>query len=520
MRRPSVPFTALFGLVVLYVAASMSACGGSSHKNDFSGGSSGGSGSGGSGSSSGVIGFGDDGGSSGGHNDGGTVCPAGLQCNVLCSGGGTTSIKGTVYDPAKRNPLYDVAVYVPASPLQALPKGVPTGADACSCQALYKSGAVVATTTGVDGTFELDNAPVGSSVPLVIQIGKWRRQFTIDVEACQPNQQPDKTLLMPNSVPPGDTNTNMPDIAVSTGSADSLECLMTRIGLPPTEYVAGAATGGHIHVFSGGSPSGAPGGAPEPTPFGPESDTNLWDTSDHLMPYDIVLLSCEGDETFDAKPANLETYLNAGGRAFASHFHYAWFSGQLENEGQTYTAPADWGTNLATWAPDTVDGDGPVAGTIVQTLNGSNKPFPKGVILDQWLQLVGALGKDGVPMGDLSIYDPRYNAVVSATDVHSQPWITSGSNTMYFSFDTPVDAPDAPDGGPPNYCGRAVFSDLHVGSNPATNDTVDDGTPAPGGCADGALSPQEDALEFMLFDLSSCVIPDTVEPPDGGPILQ
>jgi hypothetical protein len=531
MRRPNAPFMALFGLVVLYVAASMSACGGSSPKNDFSGGSSGGSGSGGSGggsgSSSGVVGFGDDGGSSGGHGDGGTVCPAGLQCNVQCSGGGTTSIKGAVYDPAKRNPIYGVAVYVPASPLQPLPKGVPTGSDACSCEALYKSGAVVATTTGVDGTFELDNAPVGSAVPLVVQIGKWRKQYTIDVTACQPNQQQDKTLLLPNSVPPGDTNTNMPDIAVSTGSADSLECLMTRIGLPPTEYVAGTATGGHIHVYSGGNPAGGLGGAPEPTPFpaAPESDTSLWDTSDHMMPYDIVLLSCEGDETYNAIPANLETYLNAGGRAFASHFHYAWFSGALTS-GQTYTPPMDWGTNLATWAGDGIDGDGPVAGTIVQTLNGSTKPFPKGVILDQWLQLVMALGQNGVPTGDLSIYDPRYNAVVAATNVHSQPWITSpaqsgtGTSTMYFSFDTPVDAPDAPDGGPPSYCGRAVFSDLHVGSNPATNDSVDDGTPAPDGCADGALSPQEDALEFMLFDLSSCVIPDTVEPPDGGPILQ
>ena len=112
-----------------------------------------------------------------------------------------------------------------------------------------------------------------------------------------------------------------------------------------------------------------------------------------------------------------------------------------------------------------------------------------------------------MPSTDLSIYQPRYNASVVAADKPSQPWITSGSNTMYFSFDTPVTPPT-----PGQYCGRAVFSDLHVAGDPSTSDS----SPPPGGCATGPLSPQEKALEFMLFDLSSCVIPDTVSPPDAG----
>jgi hypothetical protein len=416
---------------------------------------------------------------------------------------------------------------VPAKPLVALPKGVPTGADACSCPALYKSGEVVTTTTSVNGTFKLTNVPVGSSVPLVIQVGKWRRLFHVKTTACENTAVADKTLLLPSTIAAGDTNDNMPDIAVSTGSADTLECLMLRIGLPTTEYVAGAGGSGHVHVFAGGDTGGGfglgggSGTAENPGMAGaPASPTNLWASQAQLMPYDVVLLSCEGGETYNANPPALEAYLNAGGRAFGSHYHYAWFSGPIGSK-QGYAAPADWGNNLAAW---TANGNGTggggfltggtaIGGTIVTTLNGSTAPFAKGQALDKWLGVVGALGQNGVAAGELSIYQPRYNAQVTAADKPSQPWITSSPWTMYFSFDTPINPPATTGEAAPNYCGRAVFSDLHVAGDPTTTDT----SSPPGGCYTGDLSPQEKALEFMLFDLSSCVIPDTVAPSTSGP---
>ncbi len=263
-------------------------------------------------------------------------------------------------------------------------------------------------------------------------------------------------------------------------------------------------------------------------PGAPPSSTALWSSADQLMPFDIAMLSCEGQETYGADPQALETYLNAGGRAFASHYHYSWFSGPISSKGQaTYSAPADWGT-LASWTTDpmSMEPAGPIGGIIDTTLNGSTMTFSKGTALQQWLATVGALGQNGVAAGELSIYSPRYNAVVSPQDLASQPWITSDGSgmagqTMYFSFDTPVDAPPASDGGAPQYCGRAVFSDLHVSGNPMTTDSANTpslfgifgGKPPPAGCADVDLSPQEKALEFMLFDLSSCVIPDTIAPP-------
>jgi hypothetical protein len=266
-------------------------------------------------------------------------------------------------------------------------------------------------------------------------------------------------------------------------------------------------------------------GAPES--FDPTN--GLWATQGQLMPYDVVLLSCEGGETYNANPQALEGYLNAGGRAFASHFHYAWFSGPIDSTGvNTYEAPSDW-SNLAQWSGgegggggggfgggggggsctnSTFSGGAPVGGVIDLKLNnGSGQAFSKGVTLDTWLDENGALGGvSGVANTELPIYQPKYNALVSSSNSESQPWITADpsadetNSTLYFSFDTPV--------GSSTPCGRAVFSDLHVGGNPATCDN--DKKPPPSSCDNVDLSPQEKALEFMLFDLSSCVIPDTV----------
>ncbi len=328
---------------------------------------------------------------------------------------------------------------------------MPTGNNACSCGALFPSGAVTNTVTDVDGKFTLANVPVGTDVPLVIQVGKWRRQILINVTGCEDNPQPDKSLTLPGTVAAGDIADNMPDIAVSTGSADTLECLLLRMGVSGNEYVAGTSKAGHIHIFSGGlagqstkQQAASDIGVPELNVIAnaPASSSGLWSTQQQLMPYDIVLLSCEGGETYQANPPALEAYLNAGGRVFGSHYHYTWFSGPLGST-QGYTAPADWGTNLATWTKDGGDSSSDIGGIIDTQLNGSTQPFAKGVILNQWLGDRGGLGGSQpfstIPKTELDIWQPRYDAVVSAANAASQPWITSDSaadepnQTMYFS---------------------------------------------------------------------------------------
>src|SRR5580692_1226586 len=127
MRPLSMFASVLLGGALVLNFGSTSGCGGSNGNGDKNGSSSGGSGSGGS---SGGL-FGDD---EGGTSSGGTVgaqCPSGTQCNVSCGSGATTSISGIVTDPAGKNPLFDIEVYVPGAPLQPLTAGV--GSDACDC---------------------------------------------------------------------------------------------------------------------------------------------------------------------------------------------------------------------------------------------------------------------------------------------------------------------------------------------------------------------------------------------------
>jgi hypothetical protein len=87
-----------------------------------------------------------------------------------------------------------------------------------------------------------------------------------------------------------------------------------------------------------------------------------------------------------------------------------------------------------------------------------------------------------------AIEEARHNADVSARNTSSQAWIvlnptasTPGA-TQYFSFNTPTDALPTPDG--TQYCGRVVYSDLHVGA--ASGDLF--GVSVPQSCADAGLS--------------------------------
>jgi hypothetical protein len=488
-------------VILLAGAVAVAGCGGekSSTFNGHSGSSVALSGNGGGGSGS----------LSSGSLSGGTptILPDGAVVDSVpdpnCPNGGNTTVSGIVYDPALQNPLYNITVFIP-NQLSDLPN-LNSGASCAACADYYPANIVAAAGTDVHGHFTITRAaggpaiPVGKNIPIVVQTGKWRMAFTFgEVTACQDNVAPDKTLRLPAKASEG----NLPDIAISTGGADSLECLPLRIGIDSSEYVAGGAGPGHLHIFQGA-------GGATTTAGTPKSPASLWDSQADLMKNDVVLLSCEGAETTGVTTASrtdLQNYANSGGRVFASHFHYSWFN----------QAPF-LAQNLAKWTPgaNALDDNTFFPGEVVTTLNtAAGGTFPEGVALGQWLGVVNALDANGL----LDIWFSRHNADVSTANTPSQPWIVLDKSssmdpgaTQYFSWDTPVGTAGA------EQCGRIVYSDLHVSGGPgkAEGNVPPDypmargmqGGTVPDQCAMHPLTPQEKALEFMLFDLSSCLIP-------------
>src|SRR5262249_53649097 len=119
---------------------------------------------------------------SAGGGDGAAGCD-GLRCyqDHDCIGGARTTITGTAYAPSGRLPLYDAVVYVP----DGTPDPVATGAGCGRCTGVVSGDPLVTTQTRSDGSFTLVDVPAEVGFPLVVQVGKWRRQVMVPpVPAC------------------------------------------------------------------------------------------------------------------------------------------------------------------------------------------------------------------------------------------------------------------------------------------------------------------------------------------------
>ncbi len=455
-------------------------CGGTGNGSNFGGddskdGSSGDGGDDGSGDDSDIPNFGDGG-------DGPTAACVNLQCQIdHCAPGSETTVTGTVYDPGAKSPLYNVIVYVPNTKPDPFTEGITCD----KCGALTTGSPVVTTLTGSDGKFSLKNVPTGMNIPLVMQIGKWRRQITIpNVASCSVTALTDKQQTrLPKDKSEGD----IPRIAITTGSCDPFECLLRNIGIADSEFTAPNGTG-RVHLFQGSGGSQITGST--------STATNLWANAATMAKYDIQINACECSEVPSEKPQgsinNVVDYANKGGRLFTTHYHYYWIDPKIVTPGATdpWVNTAVFHDELASpWINYPSSG---VAATIDTT-------FPKGAAFADWLVTVGA----STTHGQLTINDVRYNA--TSVNAPSLRWMyaPAQNSLMHYTFNTPVGLPDD------QQCGKVLFSDFHVAGSGA-------GPAFPTECTSNTFTPQQKALEFMLFDLSSCIQKDS-DPPKPPP---
>ena len=339
----------------------------------------------------------------------------------------TTSITGKVYSPngpTGGDPIPNILVFVedPSSPLPTFQQGVSGG---CSEQdSLIPKSNMGSATTDATGSFTITDPRLATVNPftVVIQAGKWRRQYTMTTNptACTTTTLP--AMSMPAAQGPG---ADLPHIAISTGEADSIECIFNQIGIAKSEFTLPGGTGS-INLYEGFedggqySPDSTGTGGANPTP----SETVLESSLTNLANYDLVIFGCQGNASepetaMNGAESNLVSYANEGGRVFATHYGYNWFY-----ETQPFDTAAVWTPNAPTIGSPTQ------VATIDQT-------YPEGLILAQWLQNVGGSYNNTLGQVELTNVKSDTSKVINPP---AQSWVNLNDTgqSMQFTFDTPI----------------------------------------------------------------------------------
>jgi len=412
--------------------------------------------------------------------DGGTPC-VNLNCQQMnCPDGGHTTLEGTVYAPNGTLPLYNAVVYVPNADVPPLHSG-PTCDDQCG----PIPGLLVGALTDAHGNFTLNDVPVGQNIPLVIQVGKWRRQVTVPmVNACTANKITDRNLTrLPRNRGEGD----MPRIAITSGPCDNLVCMMPKLGIDPAEFgIAGenrAVTFFHGATYDADKDNSRLARLYDAHLAAMTSATDLWSDVHTLAKYDLLIASCECVETpataaaYDA----VTNYLAMGGRVFGTDLQYVWYKNSTD---PNLRGSAQIVSGNLTPGASPIDLD---------------TSFPKGQAFADWLSFVNPSAGNSQVSCD-QVFD-NFSAVSRPA---WQVWATSESSLggnvhpRLLTVNTPVGVPVE------QQCGRAVHLDAHVSA--AFSDHF------PDACGTD-LQNGEQALAFFLFDVAACIQDDTKPPP-------
>jgi hypothetical protein len=424
----------------------------------------------------------------GGSLDGGVPCTNLCLQQVDCTGGLTTSVSGTVYAPNGKEPLYGALVYVPNATVVDFTPGV----SCLRCEDQVSGSPLVSTTTDYRGQFKLDDMPVGTNIPLVIQLGRWRRVITIpNIAQCVDNPLAAAQTRLPTKQHEFNALDNIPLTAMVTGNVDQLECVLRKIGVDASEFKLPSDTTGRIKMYYQNGVHAMTSSSGNNIP----AASTLWGSQTELDKYDMVVFACEGAQNNKgaAEKGRVRAYADKGGRVFSTHYSYVWLYDN--NPWGCGSGCTTVGSTIGAWHINADTGNS-TTGTV-------DTGFPKGAAFSQWLDVVGASTAPG--SNQITIADWRRDLDSVYPSPTAQRWVydhTHSDIVLHTTFNTPVGT--APD----QQCGRVLFSDFHV-----TNADTLNGDYLFHQCNQTAnLTAQEKVLEFMLFDLAACITPDVPQP--------
>ena len=125
----------------------------------------------------------------------------------------------------------------------------------------------------------------------MIQVGRWRREVTIDnVPACADTPVVADMTRLPRNQSEG----HLPKIALTTGGADALECLLRKIGISDSEFTP--RIGQRAASTSSRASMARTSSTRRWAARASRRSAPWWDDVNNLRKYDMVLHSCEGTE--------------------------------------------------------------------------------------------------------------------------------------------------------------------------------------------------------------------------------
>ena len=336
-----------------------------------------------------------------------------------------------------------------------------------------------------------------------MQLGKWQRVFTepsprarrTTSERTAARPAPDAAEHAPaGQHPAASRSTRAPS---TRWSACCSRWASPRASSSiPRSSAAVPTAAGRVHFYEGSIYNGgAIIDANTPT------EAALTEAATVMNSYDVVLFPCQGGagdynaaNGFPNTLANLITYTTDGGRVFATHYHYDLLDGERQLRGD-----GELGQRLARRATTTA--------TRVQRAT-STRPSRRG--------RRSPSGSTSPPC--TAAPRARSRSASSATTSRPStrrpsagctPQAPAGTTAaryipIHYTFDTPFGASP----------GRAAASSTATSTSRASRTAPTHGRDLPGRVRGRRrpMTPQEKLLEFMLFDLTSCVSPPTCTP--------